>query len=44
MGCDVGQGFFLARPAPPVEVQRLLERTHGKGLPLPEAVLSSFHG
>lgn len=43
LGCDVGQGFFLAKPAPPHEVQRLLEATHGKGMPLPEAIPSRQH-
>jgi EAL domain-containing protein (putative c-di-GMP-specific phosphodiesterase class I) len=37
LGCEVGQGFFLAKPAPPIEVQRLLELTHGEGLPLQHA-------
>lgn len=37
LGCEVGQGFFLAKPAPPMEVQRLIEATHAKGLPLPHA-------
>jgi diguanylate cyclase (GGDEF)-like protein/PAS domain S-box-containing protein len=37
LGCEVGQGFFLAKPAPPIEVQRLLESTLGNGMPLPHA-------
>lgn len=37
LGCEVGQGFFLARPAPPMEIQRLLEATHAKAAPLPHA-------
>lgn len=34
MGCDIGQGFLLAKPAPAEEVKELLEGTHAIGLPL----------
>jgi diguanylate cyclase (GGDEF)-like protein/PAS domain S-box-containing protein len=37
MGCDVGQGYLLARPAPAEETRRLIERTHAIGAPLPAA-------
>src|SRR5262249_18537238 len=35
MGCDVGQGFLMARPAPAEDVRRLIEKTHAIGAPLP---------
>ena len=34
MGCDVGQGFLLARPAPAEDVRRLIEKTHAVGAPI----------
>lgn len=34
MGCDIGQGFLLAKPAPAEEVRRLIEATHAIGVPL----------
>ncbi len=37
MGCDVGQGYFLARPAPAEEVRRLIESTFETGLIVPAA-------
>jgi diguanylate cyclase (GGDEF)-like protein/PAS domain S-box-containing protein len=43
LGCEVGQGFFLAKPAPPMEVQRLLETTVGTGSPLAHARPNSHH-
>ena len=34
MGCDIGQGFLLAKPQPAEEVRRLLEKTFAKALPV----------
>lgn len=34
MGCDTGQGFLLARPAPAEDIRRLLESTYAVGRPI----------
>jgi diguanylate cyclase (GGDEF)-like protein/PAS domain S-box-containing protein len=35
LGCDVGQGFYYARPVPPARIARLLDATDGGTLRLP---------
>lgn len=37
MGCDVGQGFLLARPAPAEDVRRLIAKSVGANAPLDSA-------
>lgn len=34
MGCDVGQGYLFAKPAPPAQIRELIERTRGVNAPL----------
>jgi len=37
LGCDVGQGYYYARPAGPGRIARLLDATAGGTLRLPRA-------
>ncbi len=34
LGCDIGQGFFMARPASAEDIRRLVEATFARGIPL----------
>lgn len=34
LDCEIGQGYFMARPAPAEEVRRLIEATYARGIPL----------